>query len=129
MIEWILIGAVSFAAGIAASMGLGGGFILLVYLTVIANIPQLEAQWMNLLFFLPIGGLALWMHIKHGLVEKKVLLPAILAGLAGAGIGCLLANFLGSDTLTKVFAVFLAAVGIKELFQLGKKPKDSKKSR
>lgn len=116
MMEWILIGAVSFAAGIAASMGLGGGFILLVYLTVIANVPQLEAQWMNLLFFLPIGGLALWMHIKHGLVEKKVLLPAILTGLAGAGIGCLLANFLGSDTLTKVFAVFLAIVGVKELF-------------
>lgn len=119
MMEWILIGAVSFAAGIAASMGLGGGFVLLVYLTVIAHVPQLQAQWLNLIFFLPIGGLALWMHIKHGLVEKKVLLPAILAGLAGAAIGCLLANFLGSDTLTKIFAVFLAVVGVKELFQLG----------
>lgn len=123
MMEWILIGAVSLASGIAASMGLGGGFILLVYLTAIANVPQLEAQWMNLIFFLPIGGLALWMHLKNRLVEKRVLLPAILSGLAGAALGCFLAGFLGSETLTKVFAGFLAVVGVKEMLQLGGKPK------
>ncbi len=125
MMEWVWIAAVSLAAGISASMGLGGGFVLLVYLTATAGVPQLEAQWMNLIFFLPIGGLALWMHLKNRLVEKRVLLPAILCGLLGAALGCWLAGFLEGALLSKIFAGFLAAVGVKEVLQLGGKKENS----
>ncbi len=114
--SWLITAAASFASGVAASMGLGGGFVLLVYLTAVAGVEQLAAQWMNLIFFLPVGGLSLWMHLKNGLIEKKVLLPAILAGAAGAACGVLLANFLGNEAMTRIFAVFLAAVGLREFF-------------
>lgn len=116
----LIAGAVSLLAGAAAAMGLGGGFVLLVYLTVFANLPQMEAQWINLIFFLPIGGLALFFHARNRLIEKHVILPAVLTGLAGAAGGAALAHFLGNDMLTKVFAAFLALIGIKELFRIGK---------
>ena len=118
--ELLVTGIVSLLSGVAASMGLGGGFVLLVYLTVFANMPQMEAQWVNLIFFLPIGGLALFFHIRNRLIEKKAILPAVLAGLAGAAGGAALAHFLGNETLTKIFAVFLAVIGVKELFRIGK---------
>ena len=69
--ELLITGVVSLLSGVAASMGLGGGFILLVYLTVFGDMPQMEAQWINLIFFLPIGGLALFFHIKNRLIDKK----------------------------------------------------------
>ena len=43
----LIAGIVSLLAGTAAAMGLGGGFVLLVYLTALAGIPQMEAQWMR----------------------------------------------------------------------------------
>lgn len=120
MMGLVIAGAVSLLAGAAAAMGLGGGFVLLVYLTVFAQVPQMEAQWINLIFFLPIGGLALIFHAKNRLIEKKAVLPAVLAGLAGAAGGAALAHFLGNEALTRVFAVFLAVIGGKELFRIGK---------
>ena len=45
----IIIGLLS---GAAASMGFGGGFVLIIYLTVFLNIDQITAQGVNLLFFL-----------------------------------------------------------------------------
>ena len=50
---------VGLITGAAASMGLGGGFVLLVYLSIFTNTPQDMAQGINLLFFLPIALLSL----------------------------------------------------------------------
>jgi uncharacterized membrane protein YfcA len=107
---------VSLGSGIAASMGLGGGFVLLIYLTIFAETPQVEAQWINLLFFLPIGTLALLLHLKNGLIEKSAILPALCWGAIGVMLGATAAHFLGNSWLRKIFAIFLLIVGCKELF-------------
>ena len=57
----ILVGMLT---GATASMGLGGGFIQLVYLSVFTEIPQDIAQGINLLFFLPIALLSLVIHLS-----------------------------------------------------------------
>ena len=116
---WVGLGIASLLSGAAAAMGLGGGMFLLIYLTALAGMPQLEAQWVNLLFFLPIGSLALVYHVKNKLIEKRAILPAVLAGLAGACLGVLLARSLGGGTLSKAFALFLGVIGLKELFHKG----------
>ena len=120
MMGLVAAGAAALLAGAAAAMGLGGGFVLLVYLTVFANLPQMEAQWINLIFFLPIGGLALFFHRKNGLIEKGVLLPAALTGVMGAAGGAAMAHVLGNEMLTRFFAVCLAIIGVKELLRMGK---------
>lgn len=99
-----------------ASLGLGGGFVLLLYLTAIAGMEQMNAQGINLIFFLPIALLSLCIHWKHHLVEKEPLLPAILCGLAGVLAGSFLAFRLPVEWLSKLFAAFLLVVGIRETF-------------
>lgn len=106
----------AFLTGIFASMGVGGGMILIVYLTIFAGYSQLEAQGINLVYFLPIAALALIIHTKNRLVEWKIALPAIICGVILAVAGAFIADMLGSDILRKIFGGFILIVGIKEIF-------------
>lgn len=103
--------------GILSGFGVGGGTLLLIYMTVFAGVPQTLAQGINLLYFLPTAALALPAHIKNGFVEKAVLLPAILAGLAGTALAAWVATGLNTDFLHRLFGYFLIYVGISELFR------------
>ena len=119
--NWVILSLVSALTGITASMGLGGGFILVIYLTVFEKTAQLEAQGINLLFFLPIAAFSLIFHAKNHLIEKKVLLPSILPEIAGVFLGVFLARTIGSDLLRKIFAGFVLLVGIREIFSAFRK--------
>ncbi len=114
--QLFIIGIVSLLSGLTASMGLGGGFILVIYLTAIASVPQLQAQGINLIFFLPIAVLSLILHRKNKLLVKEPLLPSIAGGLFGVAIGYGLGALLGSEWLSKLFGIFILLVGSKELF-------------
>ncbi|MCL2633788.1 MAG: sulfite exporter TauE/SafE family protein [Oscillospiraceae bacterium] len=110
-----------FFAGLTASMGLGGGFILIIYLTVFAGVhSQAMAGGINLLFFLPIALVSTIIHAKNNLIEKKVLLIVCAVGIVGAVIGVYLISLLDENMLRKLFAALLVLVGVKELFH--KKP-------
>lgn len=106
----------SFFAAVLGSLGMGGGGVLLIYLTVFQNQEQLNAQGINLLFFLPIAAISLLFHAKNKLVEWKVVLPSVLCGLVGVPIGSWIAGKLGSPLLSKIFAAFLVYIGLRELF-------------
>lgn len=107
---------VGFLTGVVASMGLGGGFILVVWLTVFADVEQKAAQGINLLFFLPIALISLIIHIKNGLVNKSLVKKLTLGGILGAVIGTFGAMWIDNTLLRKLFAVFLLIFGLKELF-------------
>ena len=96
---------------------MGGGTLLLVYMTVFAGLEQKLAQGINLLYFLPAAALALPSHIKNGYIEKSALLPAISAGLICAALGAWAATGLDSGLLRKLFGAFLLIIGIRELFR------------
>lgn len=98
------------------ALGLGGGGVLVMFLTVFASVSQLRAQGINLLFFIPVGFFALIFHIKRGLVDKKIAVPAIIAGLVGALIGCFTARLLGACVMRKIFGSMLLVLGCWELF-------------
>ncbi|MCI8601106.1 MAG: TSUP family transporter [Oscillospiraceae bacterium] len=113
---WAITAAAGFFAGVTAAMGLGGGFVLLVCLTGFLGVPQTEAQWINLIFFLPVAALSLIFHHKNGLLTPGKFVPAAAGGLLGAAVGVFGAGILGDVGLGKLFAVFLAIVGLHELF-------------
>ena len=117
--EWILPLAVGAATGVLSGFGVGGGTLLLVYMTAFAGLDQHLAQGINLLYFLPAGLMALPAHLKNGFVEKKALLPAIGAGLLCAGAAAWVATSLDVEVLRKWFGGFLILVGVSEV--LGKK--------
>ncbi len=109
----IVIGLLS---GIAASMGFGGGFVLIIYLTAFADVNQITAQGVNLLFFLPVAITSLVIHQKNGLIKWKVLLRLIPGGLLGIAAGSFIASHIEVDFLQKLFAGLLVFVGFKEVF-------------
>lgn len=124
MSGFIVVIIASFISGLTASLGLGGGMVLLVYLTMICNMQQLEAQGINLLFFLPIAALSLIIHTKSHLVRWKELLPAMIAGGISAAVFSFAAGKIGSGAIQKAFGVILIISGAVELFKKGKNKKD-----
>lgn len=113
----------AFLTGIFASMGLGGGMVLIVYLTVFAGFSQLAAQRINLVFFIPIAIISLVLHTKNKLVEWKKAVPAVLWGTAAVIISAWLANRIEQSLLSKAFSIFLILMGLKELFFKSEKHK------
>lgn len=105
------------ATGILSGFGVGGGTLLLIYMTHFAGVPQSLAQGINLLYFLPTAALALPAHVKNGFVEKRVLLPAILSGLLTAALAAWVATALDVALLRRLFGYFLLYVGLSELFR------------
>ncbi|HEX2938294.1 MAG TPA: sulfite exporter TauE/SafE family protein [Ruminiclostridium sp.] len=125
----ILDSIIGFLAGFIGSLGLGGGGVLVMFLTVFMSVGQLKAQGINLLFFIPIGVFSLIMHSKKKLVEWKIALPAVIFGLIGAALGCFIAGYLGAYTMRKIFGVMLLVLGIWELFAPHKGKKVQEKTK
>lgn len=106
----------AFLTGIFAAMGVGGGMILIIYLTFFAGFPQLSAQGINLIYFIPIALLSVIIHTKNKLIEWKKIVPSLIAGTAFAVLGTFAAEYLGSEILGKIFGGFIVIIGLKELF-------------
>lgn len=103
-------------SGILGSMGLGGGAVLIIYLTLFAGTEQLIAQGINLIFFIPIAAVSVVIYaIKKQIDWKKVALLGI-SGLVGAFLGLFAASFLGGHIASKVFGGLLVIMGFKEIF-------------
>lgn len=120
---WSFIAA--FLTGIFASLGVGGGMILIIYLTVFAGFDQLSAQGINLIYFIPIALLAVIIHSKNGLIKWKKIIPSLITGVIFAAAGTFAAEHIGSPTLKKIFAVFILLIGVKELLYKPKSEADS----
>lgn len=117
---------VGVVTGVIASMGLGGGFVLLIWLTLFMDMPQRAAQGINLLFFLPIAVISVIMHLRAGLIDKKLVMSLVPGGIIGAVLGTLGSQLVGNELLRKLYALFLLAFGLRELFR--KAPDGEKKS-
>ena len=74
-------------SAVAGALGLGGGGVLVLYLTLGMHMPQLRAQGINLLFFLPCALVSILMNWKKKLIHWKSVIPMALGGLAGVGLG------------------------------------------
>ena len=105
--------------GLLSGWGLGGGTLLLLYLTLAAGVEQPAAQGINLLYFLPCSAAALVSHLRGGLVEKRCVLYAALAGVPVSLGAAFLATQLDTALLRKIFGGFLLTVGLAELLRKG----------
>jgi uncharacterized membrane protein YfcA len=107
---------IAFLAAVLSAMGMGGGGVLLIYLTAVLGTDQLEAQGINLAFFVPAAIVALIFHIKNKLVDLRIAGWFILAGLAGVIGGAALAMWMPREMLSKCFGGLLLVMGIRELW-------------
>lgn len=120
-IPFIII--VSAVLGFLSGLGVGGGSLLILWLTLIAQMPQEEARNINLLFFLPTALIASLFRWKKGNLQIKKILPAILSGIAAAALFTWLSRHISSDALKAPFGILLLVTGARELFYRPRKPK------
>ena len=115
-------------SGIIGAMGIGGGGVLIIYLTLMAGVDQITAQGINLLFFIPCAVIALIFHSRKKLIVWRFAFPMILGGLIGVAIGAYSAELIGPNILGKIFSAFLIFIGLRELFARKKDRNGIKKS-
>lgn len=106
----------AFLAGAAGALGLGGGGVLIIYLSIFVTLDQLKSQGINLLFFILPAAAALIIHTKNRLIKWKKIWPVCISGVVGAAGGSLLAGYIDAKWLTKIFAAGILMLGVKELF-------------
>lgn len=116
---------VGLAAGILSGFGIGGGSLLMLYLTIFAGLPQQAAAGANLLYFIVCAPAALVSHFKNKLVDCQALLWCTLAGVPTSVAASLLAAATDLSLLRRLFGVLLLYIGVKEL--RAKPPKATKR--
>lgn len=117
-----------FFSGIAGAMGLGGGSFLLLYLTLIMSVPQIKAQGINLLFFIPCAIVSIFLNNRNKLICWSIVLPVALGGILGIFCGLWLLSAINPNILSKIFGLFLILFGVVELFIKKDDPPKSKSS-
>ena len=108
----LLIGA---ALGFLSGLGVGGGSLLLLWLTLVMGVDQPTARVMNLQFFLPCALVATAFRWKQSKPNWHLALPAIAAGLLGALAGNYLGPILDKELLKKALGILFLATGLREL--------------
>ncbi len=121
---WNILAA--FGAGTLGAMGMGGGGILVIYLTLTLATPQLQAQGINLLFFLPCAVISMLINGKRRLVDWKTAGKLALGGLPAALFGIWIAGRMQTKWLGWIFAAFLIVAGAKELLTKGENQEKKK---
>ena len=107
--------AVSTILGFLAGIGVGGGSLLILWLTLVLNMPHPQARILNLLFFIPSAVVASIFRWKQGALDFKKILPAIISGCAAAAALSFLARSIDVTFLKKLFGILLLITGIREL--------------
>lgn len=108
----ILIGIV---LGVLSGLGVGGGSLLMLWLTVVFDTPQDQARLMNLMFFIPCALSASIFHFRQHKLDPTLTGIAIVAGLLGSLTGSLWQQNLDLQMLRKAFGILFILCGIREL--------------
>lgn len=114
----ILIGSLS---GLVSGMGMGGGTILILCLSLFLGIDQHIAQGANLIFFIPTSITSIITNIKQKLIQWKTGLCVSTFGVIGGIIGAKISINLDTSKLKIYFGIFLLVIAAIEIFTLLKK--------
>lgn len=124
MLESVPIAAaVGVILGFLAGLGVGGGSLLMLWLTVVLGSEYTTARTINLLFFIPTALISCFFRRRQGVLDFKRILPAALCGTASAAAFSLLSGQFDLTLLKKGFGLLLIATGLRELFYRSRKAK------
>ena len=99
--------------GAAGLLGVGGGTLMVPFLTLAVGMSQHAAEATSLLVVLPTAIVASLVLRRRGIGDLGVGLRIGLLGAGGGVLGALLALALPGHVLRLVFACFLALVAVR----------------
>lgn len=113
----MLAALAAFFTSALAGMGVGGGGLFLIYLTLAADVPQHTAQLVNLCFFMLASASSLTVHIQKRKLPLRAVMLLAFGGVAGAFFGVFVAASTHPNALRVILGTFFAASGTVSLFK------------
>lgn len=112
----LIVLAVGTLLGSLSGLGIGGGSLLLLWLTMAVGTDPETARVMNLMFFVPSAIISTWLRRKQSLAPKSLVVTAAAAGVGGAILGNWLSLYIIEETLLrKGLGVLFLVSGIREI--------------
>ena len=105
--------------GFLTGLGVGGGSLLILWLTLGLGMDQETATGINLLFFLPSALVSGCFRYRQGAVDLKKLAAPMAAGALAAAVFTTVGTAMDPEPLKKLFGLLLLATGIREVFYKG----------
>ncbi|MBO5892090.1 MAG: sulfite exporter TauE/SafE family protein [Oscillospiraceae bacterium] len=106
--------------GFLSGLGIGGGTILILWLTQIVKMDPTISRTINLLFFISTACSVSIIRMKRHQIPWRSIWPAIITGCITAGIFTFIGEKLDTDILRKIFGGLLLITGFRELFYRAK---------
>ncbi len=117
LVQMLLIGL---AAGVAGGMfGIGGGAIMVPAMVLLVGMDQKFATGTSIAAqILPIGILGAAVYYRSGNINIKYAVMIAVGLVVGNLFGALFANqpFISSETMKKLYGIFLLVIGARYLF-------------
>lgn len=107
--------------GFLSGLGIGGGSLLILWLTIVLKMDYSTARIINLLFFLPSALIACVFRWKQGSLTVKKLPLAMGIGCIAAALFAFLGKQLELSMIKRLFGGLLLLTGARELLY---KPKE-----
>lgn len=115
-----------FLIALLSGMGVGGGGLLVIYLTLFENVEQVIAQGTNLSFFIATALASTVYNVKKKKIVWKITLVLSISGAVFSLLGSFLVEAIDRDILRKLFGGMLALGGISSLISSFVKKKQNK---
>ena len=119
MVE-VLVGLVS---GIVGGLGMGGGTVLILLLSLFFNVEQHIAQSTNVIFFIPTAIASIIVNLRNKNINLKQGLPICLWGIVGAFFGANISMKMQVQELRKWFGLFLILIAFYQMREYIKEKK------
>lgn len=113
---------ISTFVGLLSGLGIGGGSLLILWLTLVLDMDAGIVRSINLLFFIPAAVISCFFRWRQGSVQFRQILPPILSGCTAALLFSFLSATIKISLLKKLFGMLLIFTGLRELFQKQKRP-------
>ena len=102
--------------GFLSGIGVGGGSLLMVWLTIGAGMDPYTARCINLMVFIPCALCASLLRLKQDSLPGKKLTAPIILGAVAAGLCSFFSAGIDTQWLKKIFGALLILTGVRELF-------------
>ena len=102
--------------GFLAGLGVGGGSLLILWLTLVLGIDSETARSINLMFFITAAGSVSFFRWRQGVLQLRVIMPAVIAGCIAAAAFSVLSQWIDQTLVKRLFGGLLLITGLRELF-------------
>lgn len=113
--SFLLTVCISAGLGLLSGLGVGGGSLMILWLTLVQKMDFTTAKYLNLLFFLPPAVISTLAHLFRKKLSIKKIIPAALAGMISASVFIYLSSTWDVNILRKLFGGLLLLSAWKEL--------------